>query len=183
MRACRHATKGLGLAKVERRVVADGDQFCIQCAVRSDLSSPTSDFLDELSTGAWAVKQDESLDSHEAQVDAYDIFLAAMEYLAERGDLPKGMVFNVLRDGIWEFKQGSIRVTYYDTDGLGGHVPKRSERSLVMGTVQWPDDYDEYLRLTTAFEKTTQKTTEGQLYLADKVREEDLSHDRQEHDA
>lgn len=166
------------MAKVERVKVASGDAFLIECAVRADFSSPVSEFLDQLAAGRFEVRRNPELDSLEAQSNLYMRFVAGMEFLAEHGELPQGsLTFNSLEDGIWEFKPGSLRVTFFDTDGRGNHIAKRRERNFVTGQIPWPDDYDYFLRLATAFEKRGRRAEPGHIYTAKKVREEDLEHD------
>lgn len=167
------------MAKVERTKVARGDAFLIECAVRADFSSPAEEFLEQLKAGRFEVTRNPELDSLEVQSSLYLRFIAGMEFLAENGELPRGsFTFNSLDDGIWEFKPGSLRVTFFDTDGRGNHSPKRRQRNFVTGEIPWPDDYDDFLRLATAFEKRGRKAEPGHIYKAKKVREEDLEHDR-----
>lgn len=168
------------MGKVERRLVADGESFTIECAVRTDQTSPVAEALDQLAAGKWPVEDNsDGLDRLDRQVSVRDGFLSAMRHLSQYGTLPPGTHYNVLLDGIWEFKRLRMRLTYYDTDGRGSHEPVYVEKGHWRNT-PWPmNDYDDYLRLTTAFEKTTAQTPQHEIDLAKQVREEDLEHDRQ----
>lgn len=167
------------LANVSRTSIhrEEGSWFCIELAVRADLTCPVQEYLDlpEDSLPADDRATDDSIDRRAGNRQR---FLASLRWLGRTGEIPRGLWYNVLEDGIWEFKPANIRITFYDTDGLGGHEPKRAERSIVTKQVDWPSDLEEYLRLTTWFPKTTQKTPPGEIYKAKRVREEDLEHDR-----
>ena len=172
------AAGGLQLPKVERTLVASGEWFTIECAVRADLSSPAGEFLIALESGTWATR-DEALQEPDEQISWRSWFVAACEFLAETGWPPHGNPYNQLQDGIWELKHQVLRVPFYDTDGCGNSTPKIDYDSYSRFTTRpWPEDFDEFLRLTTAFEKTTQKTDPREIQLALTIREEDLDHDR-----
>jgi hypothetical protein len=165
------------LTKVIRTVIADGDYFAVECAVRSDLSSPVVDFLADVARGGWHESRELEPDE---QVDWHHWFIAACELLANTGHLPHRDAHNQLLDGIWEIKHGSLRVSFYDTDGRGNHTPKINRDGYSRFTTRpWPEDFDEYLRLTTAFPKTGRRTPPSEIVSAQQVREEDLEHDRQ----
>lgn len=170
------------MSKVNRRVVADGRWYEIACAVRSDCeTSPVAQFLDELAGGL--VDPDAAPDLHpDEQVGHLDWIMAALERFAEEGDLPGPRDHNQLRDGIWEIKRFNLRIAFFDTDGEGGY----DEKIDFDGGSPWspPDlpEFDEYLRLATAFVKPpSQRTTPlHEIQLAKQVRDEDVAHDRQE---
>lgn len=165
------------MTKVERRIIAAGDQFAVECAVRTDLSSPVSDFLDTVQVGT--ADHVEDLEPDE-QIEWFDWFTAACEALADNGTLPHRQDHNQLLDGIWEIKHGVLRVSFFDTDGTGEYEPLIDYDSYSRFTTRpWPEDFCYYLRLTTAFEKTTPKTPPAEIELAKTVRTEDLEHDRQ----
>lgn len=163
------------MAKVERILVAEGGWFLIECAVRKDLSSPVGEFLRELRDGEHDLIDQEP----DEQVRWHDWFVAACEYLAETGD-PPHRSYNQLMDGMWEIKHASLRVSFYDTDGSGHFTPKVDRTML--GPYEhraWPEDFAEVLRLTSAFEKTGQKTNPREIGFAKLVRMEDAAHDRE----
>lgn len=167
---------GLELPKVERVLVASGKQHDVECAVRTDLSSPVSTFLSDLREGSLDDDAPAGLEDADEQVSFYYWFLAAAQHLAETGELPDRVGYNALRSGVWEIKRWNVRVTFFDTDGSGSQTPKKTEIDILRKRPEWPW-FDEYLRLTTAFEKTSQKTPEEQLRLAEAVMREDLAHD------
>lgn len=165
------------MTNVERRIIAEGGQFAVECAVRTDLSSPVSEFLDSVEGGN--ADHVEDLEPDE-QILWFDWFTAACERLAQHGTLPHRHDHNQLRDGIWEIKHSVLRVTFFDTDGNGQDEPLIDHESYSrFATRPWPDDFLYYLRLTTAFEKTSQQTPPAEIELAKTVRTEDLEHDRQ----
>jgi len=158
-------------------VVADGDWYLVECAVRADgVTSPVSSFLDELGEAAWAPGVGEPFDQ-DAQVRTRSWFLAACEQFAHTGDLPR-CDYNRLRDGIWEFKHFDFRVSFFDTDGTGAYTPKLSERMPFAGGGYCPlPNFDEYIRLGHPFPKMSAKTSQTDLNTAATVRREDLRHD------
>lgn len=167
------------MTKVERRVVADGEWFEVACAVLADgESSPAATLLDELERGMWADPEAEELPD-ERQVRDSIRLVALAESLANEGDLPRG-TYNRLEHGIWELKVGNIRVTFYDTDGQGGFVPKYGTEVPTWDGHRWelPDDFDEFIRLGHTFPKTGRRTTREDLDLSESARAEDIDHDK-----
>ncbi|MFS0700283.1 hypothetical protein AB6N24_09955 [Cellulomonas sp. 179-A 4D5 NHS] len=164
------------MANIERRVIAEGEEFCVECAVRTDLTSPVSEFLDGIEGGAADHVGDLEPDE---QIRWYDWFMAACDGLAEYGTLPHRHDHNQLLDGIWEIKHSVLRITFFDTDGSGEYEPLIDSDSYSRFTTRpWPDDFLYYLRLTTAFTKTAPKAPPAEIELAKTVRTEDLEHDR-----
>lgn len=163
---------------VDRLLVAEGRWFAVECAVRRDLSSPVADFLDGLRVGKSPVAQTAGLELDE-QIDWRRWFVQACRRIADDGHPPHRDAHNQLRDGIWELKHWQLRVSFYDTDGSGRYEPLIDDAlHSRFKTRPWPQDFEENLRLTTAFGKTGQKTEPAQIQLAIDVREEDLEHDR-----
>jgi hypothetical protein len=164
------------LANVERRIIAEGEQFAVECAVRADLTSPVSQFLDAVGSGSAEHVGDLEADE---QIDWFDWLIAACDGLAHYGWLPHRHAHNQLLDGIWEIKHSVLRISFFDTDGTGKYEPLIDRESYPPpATRPWPDDFDYYLRLTTAFTKTSAKTPPTEIALAKTVRTEDLEHDR-----
>lgn len=169
----------LRLAKVARRVVADGGMYEVACAVgRDGKTAPASDLLDDLETGMWADPNAKSLPD-EWQPRLRTRLLAHVNQLANEGDLP-GSAYNRLEEGVWELKVESVRVTFYDTDGAGGWSPKYGERVGMGSWARWElPDFDEFLRLGHCFAKETQSTPPDDIRASCTVREEDVEHDRE----
>ena len=112
------------------------------------------------------------------------IVRAAFQLFADMG-YPNNQycTVNELQDGVWEFKLGRVRVSFYDTDGRGSYNAKRRVISIVDS--EFPDEefwwlplFDEDLRLGHCFGKTTQRTEDEDISETLRVREEDLAHDR-----
>jgi hypothetical protein len=167
------------MSKVERLVVADGDVYEVACAVRADrVTSPVAEFLEHLSVGlvdptsAPDLQPDEQI-GHRAWLEE------ALRRFADEGDLPGPRDWNRLRDGVWEIKRFNLRITFFDTDGEGTYDPKIGFDGSYWRPPALPE-FDEYIRLATAFVKppTVRTTPEREIVLARKVREEDVSHDR-----
>jgi len=163
------------MTKVERRLIADGKTYEVACAVRADgTTSPVARFLDELKGKRWVSQ----LDADE-QIRAYAWVLAAIEYFADSGDFPHVGDWNQLMNGIWEIKHWNLRISFFDTDGLGNFDPKVTQRVYVAGGGYCPlPEFDEFIRLGTVFEKRTAKTPSAELALAAQIRNEDLAHDK-----
>ncbi len=140
-------------------------------------TSPASDLLDDLSEGMWDDPEAESLPD-EYQPTLRRRLIANIEYFANHGELGRDS-YNRLRDGIWEFKASGVRISFYDTDGIGGYDPKHGERVSTWDQryIYELPEFDEFIRLGHAFPKTSQKTTEADLASCATVREEDLEHD------
>lgn len=176
---CGDATGGLGLPKVERVLVADGECFTVEFAVRTNGASPAAEFMRDLREGE-AGEGREANSAADEQVDTWAWFLEACARIANKGDPPPGRTYNQLERGIWELKHRSARLTFFDTDGSGVDDPTIDYDSYAgfHRLRPWPDDFDEYLRLTTGFMKRSQKTPPREINFAGLVRKEDLRHDR-----
>lgn len=165
------------MAKVQRTVVADGSCYEIACAVTADGTSPAEMALAELADNVWPDPEAEELPD-EYQTSMRKRLMAALERLAETGELPRSM-YNRLNDGIWEFKFATLRMSFFDTDGEGGWVPKLGTPSVITGP-HWllPDDFDEFIRLGHTFGKSSQRTNPADLQRCAEVREEDVAYDK-----
>jgi len=185
--ALRSLRRALVMAKVStdscgRELIAEGDFYVVHCALRSDGSSPARDFLAALATGSWEPDPDAEKLPDDEQVRDLDWFLAEIRYVAQNGDPQRRTAVNALQDGIWEFKRGRKRLTFYDTDGTGSYLVKDRLQDSAEADPNsdhwWFPTFDEFLRLGHAFPKTTQKTPEFDLVMGATVREEDIQHDR-----
>ena len=167
------------MPKVSREVVGEGDYHEVAAAVRLDGSSPFLETLEALGRGVW-LDPDAGDFPDAGQPSMRRRVLAEIAHLAQEGEPARD--YDYLVDGIWEFKIGTLRVTFYDTDGQGRFDPKEGERPDSYWTKRrwdFPEGgMDEYVRLGHCFAKTGQKTRDADIELALKVREEDLSHDR-----
>lgn len=163
---------------VERRAIVRGRCHDVDCAMRSDGSTPAGEFLDALKDRRW-----EGGDHPDEQIDDYSWFLNAIRHWANTGEPVYRSAVNVLEDGIWEFRHGDKRLTFYDTDGRGGYTPKMLVRDHADADVpdspHWQIPYlDPLIRVGHAFTKRTQKTPAADLAAAAGVRQEDLDHDK-----
>jgi hypothetical protein len=175
------------LAKVERRLLADGRWFTIECAVEADGStSPAASALDELKEGE--LRRDTTHDAEapwpdEVQPGEYAKLMGWIAEFAERGLPPYQGAVNDLPDGIWEFKLGVKRVSFFDTPGDGTFEPKLRvvDRNESLYPEQddfwWLPEFDEFVRLGHFFIKKSQPTSEEDKRECARIREEDVAHD------
>ncbi|QRY53826.1 hypothetical protein [Mycolicibacterium septicum] len=117
------------------------------------------------------------------QISDYHWFLNAIRHWANTGEPVYRDAVKSLREGIWEFRHGDKRLTFFDTDGTGGYTPKlpiqRHADADAPDSEFWQiPNFDYLLRLGHAFTKVSQKTPQHDLAESQKVREEDLDHDR-----
>ncbi len=99
--------------------------------------------------------------------------------LAMEGRLPK-YKFNKLDNGVWELKVGIFRLSFYDTDGKGGYLPKEGDPVLTWNQkIEYRDlpEFDEFIRLGHAFNKRGNRTDPVDIKATKRVRTEDLKHD------
>jgi hypothetical protein len=163
---------------VERRKLVRGQCHDVDCAVRSDGREPAGDFLDALKNGRW-----ESGESPDEQIDHYSWFLNAIRHWANTGEPVYRDAVKALDDGVWEFRHGDKRLTFYDTDGRGDYTAKQPIRDHAdadaPASPHWQiPNFDPLVRVGHAFTKRSQKTPASDLAAAGDVRKEDLSHDR-----
>jgi hypothetical protein len=168
---------------VERRLIADGRLYRVECAVCADGSSPASDFLDQLAQGMWAPDPQAAELPSDAQLKDSDVLLEFCQQLAEDGVPPYRTAVNDLDDGIWEFKRGAKRLSFYDTPGDGTFTPKYriidlKDSDHVDEDTWWFPDFDEFIRLGHAFAKSGNYTTAHDIAETKRIRREDLEHDR-----
>lgn len=173
------ATGGLLLPKVERKIVAEGEDGVAECAVRADMTSPAAELLGQLHTGYWPDPLAEELpDSWQPSLLLRLVDL--IEKVTDGYDPDPGQ-YNYLRDGIWEFKVTNLRLTFYDTDGDGNAMTTNADVSHGWDgkrKYSLPAGFGRIVRLGHHFAKTTRQTAEDDLGQAGLVREEDLNHDR-----
>lgn len=161
----------------------------VSFAIAADGSMPAQQALREMSEGVWV--EDPEVDPenlpNDAQMDDYVYMLEELEYFAEFGYTSGGKFrINVLVGGLWEFKEGFKRLSFFDTDGQGtcspkwwqqdpGYFPKDSGADPDLAPYL---DYE--LRIGHCFGKPpeTRKTEEADKRTALKIMEEDLAYDR-----
>lgn len=165
-----------------------GDDFheAVECALRADGSSPAADFLDELSRGERWRDPDFRQPPDAEQIHDYAKLLSKIEYVGQHGEPAKRGDVNDLDDGVWEFRHGKRRLTYWDTDGVGNCTPKpKVEDIRTLDPPRSPDSYwwypdmDAVLRLGCGWEKDDRLAPPEKIYEALMIREEDAARDRQ----
>ena len=149
------------------------------------MSSPAREFLAALKAGTLPSDTDDAdagLEPDERFSD-YSWFMNTIMQFAKDGEPPYKRAINYLRSGIWEFKHGSKRITFYDTEGGGRFWEK--EEIVDYADADEPDsdywhvpNFATEIRLGHCFLKDGERTSESDLIEAEKVREEDLNHDR-----
>lgn len=172
------------MTKVQRRILVKGKCHVIEYAVCADSTCPAMSFLHDLARGRWANDPDAPDLPSDAQLSDHDKFLAMCKHLATDGLPLYSRAVNDLESGIWEFKHGAKRMTFYDTDGEGGFVPKL--RPQYRATSDYPDDedfwwfpaFDEVIRLGHCFPKCGARTARQDVDSSVRIREEDVAHDQ-----
>jgi hypothetical protein len=153
-------------------------------ALLEDLSSPSFEAWSEMSAGRWEEDPNFENAPDDEQIRQTSKMRAGIEFFAQYG-YPQASACNVnaLDDGVWEFKLGRVRISFFDTDGQGNYTPKA--RVLDIRDSDFPEDdywwvplFDDQIRLGHCFGKTTQQTEPADIARTLRVREEDLSHDR-----
>lgn len=166
---------------MDRRTIVRGQFHQVDCAVRGDGRVPAGQFLDALKEGAW--DQHKESGAPDEQISEYHWFLNAIRYWANTGEPVYRDAVKALEDGIWEFRHGDKRLTFFDTDGKGGYTAKLPITSHA--DAEAPDSehwripyFDNLIRVGHAFTKVSQKTLKRDLAESQTTREEDLAHDR-----
>ncbi len=168
---------------MERVLVSDGSTYEVRHAIRENLETPSIDALEQMARGEWTEDPELEEIPDDAQITHAQKFIAGIEFFAEYG-YPNTRYCNVnsLRDGVWEFKLGSVRISFFDTDGTGAYTAKLKIRDIRDADFEddfwWIPRFDEFLRLGHCFGKNSQVTSEQDLDTAETVRKEDLAHDR-----
>lgn len=170
-----HRQGSLGMTKMERTVVSDGDYYLVEHAMRADGSEPAKKFLDLLDVGMVEIREITNPD--EKQPGYKETLLGVIFDFAD-GEYVPPRFYNFLNDGIWEFKSGDVRISFYDTDGEGGYEPKNWRRDSPFANAELPDDFDDFVRLGHCFAKPDRQTPKADLGLCANVREEDVTRDR-----
>jgi len=116
-----------------------------------DGTSPAGEFLVTLSRGNWRSDPEHSPPRDPEQIYDYARLLATIEHIGEEGCPQTGTSVNYLEDGIWEFKHGRRRLTYWDTPSDGTFTPKGKidDRRTIVGPefcdFWWYPQMDAYL--------------------------------------
>ncbi len=125
----------------------------------------------------------EESDPLDEQISDYHWFLNAIRHWANTGEPVYRDAVKALEDGVWEFRHGDKRLTFFDTDGRGGFTAKLPIRRYA--DAEAPDSeywqipyFDRLIRIGHAFTKVSQKTLKQDLSESQEVRKEDLAHDR-----
>lgn len=175
--------------KVVRRVVWRGNgESChdrVECAIRTDKSSPAVAFWDRLSRGDWADDPYFTRPPDDDQIHNAAKIFAKIEYVGQHGIPLNRSDINSLRDGIWEFRHHHHRLAYFDTPGDGTFAAKRRIRDRQTVDPEGADDFwwyphmDAVLRLTNGWAKEDQLAPPEEIETALRIREEDVQHDKQ----
>ncbi|HKS98463.1 MAG TPA: hypothetical protein VJT31_02945 [Rugosimonospora sp.] len=163
--------------------MADGERHIVECAVAEDGGSPAATFLDQLACGTWVEDPDfQPPPPDDDQIDDYDKILEWCRILADEGVPPYRTAVNYLGSGIWEFKLGRKRISFFDTPGDGTYSEKVriDDRSLADtdDDYRWFPNLDERVRLGYVFPKLGEKAGQRNIDRCRQVREEDVNHDK-----
>ncbi|MBH0023811.1 hypothetical protein [Salinibacterium sp. SWN248] len=164
------------MTKPDRSPIFDSEvvSFHVCYGMRADGSLPAVSLLDGL--------EEETLPDFDGPARLLEGLEDKIWALCTGEDLPLA-AYNYLHDGIWELREKNVRLTYYDTDGIGNFSPKSGERKWAMGqgknrNFYIPEEMDKFIRLGHWFKKIGQKTDEADLQNSYQVRVEDLEHDK-----
>lgn len=163
--------------------MADGETHEMRHAVCADRTCPSLIALTEMQRGQWEEDPDLEGVPDDVQIKQADKLVVGMEFFADYG-YPNNSycTINDLDEGVWEFKLGAVRFSFYDTDGQGAFTPKfriRDRRDAEFeGDFWWLPGFDEFVRVGHCFGKNGQKTTPEDIEMTKQVRREDLDHDR-----
>jgi hypothetical protein len=114
----------------------------IECAIRSDQSSPAAGFCQSLRRGVWTEDPGFQPPVDLDQIADWSKLLAAMEHVGRHGMPARAGDVNYLHSGIWEFKRADRRLTYWDTDGAGNYTAKAKHRDpTARSSAPQEDDY------------------------------------------
>jgi hypothetical protein len=155
----------------------------VECAVRSDGSSPAGRWLDEMERGARTEDPNHNPPEDPEQIHDYWKMLAKVEHLAVHGEPCYRSDVRHLESGVWEFRHGIRRVSYWDTPGDGAYSPKTPVtdiRSLPEDRRSgnwWYPNMDVILRLGCAWDKDGRFAPPEKIAEALDIREEDAGHD------
>lgn len=170
--------------KIVSRETAKELYYEVEIAVRADGSMPARAFLDALKSKMLPNDPDDLQLPSDAQLGDYWHFIRACRHLAEYGEPKYSRQVNHLQDGVWEFKAGAKRISWYDTDGEGGYVAKpriddHRNSPNPDSDFWWFPDFDDTIRLGHSFVKTGRRTSDTDIELLLTTRGEDLDHDRE----
>lgn len=150
----------------------------IHCAVMGDgVTSPASDVFNEMAAGCWENPNSKTIPDLD-QIEIVDELFVICEEFADYGEPACLSDINQLEYGVWEFKSSWARATFYDTDGVGGYVPKTTRYSLRNPSWEEIPEFDPHIRIATCLSKNSQTTPENDKKYARRVRQEDLAHDK-----
>ncbi|MEV0136850.1 hypothetical protein AB0H83_51555 [Dactylosporangium sp. NPDC050688] len=168
---------------MRRKMLVEGRYCTIECAVRQDGTSPAEWFLDQLKDGVWEDDPDMTKLPDDAQISDFYKLMSWLEVFAEEGLPPYQHAVNYLEEGIWEFKIGAKRLTFYDTPGNGSFVPKPKIRDEDVTEYKdefwWFPEFDEFVRLGHFFPKLGRWALDSDIDEAVAVRKEDIQHDKE----
>lgn len=167
---------------MNRRLVIKGAFFDVECACIASGASPAAQFLDELRKGIWDGDPTDPDRPSDEQIHDYDLLLTILKHVVTHGEPPHATAVNYLDRGVWEFKFGNKRVTFFDTRGDGTWDEKPRIRDRASGVPDseywWFPEFDATIRLGHCFTKLAQTTDREDIAKALKVREEDIAHDK-----
>ncbi|MDB5336963.1 MAG: hypothetical protein JWN70_2582 [Planctomycetaceae bacterium] len=163
----------------------DGMVYVIECALERDgVTSPAAQALDLLEAGMLTPDPDRTALTWPDEDQPHDFIklMGMFKVLADDGIPTHQNAVNSLEDGIWEFKQGVKRMSFFDTDGDGTFEPKlrilnRADSPAASTEYWWFPDFDDFIRLGHFFVKEGPLAGQEDIDETLRIRQEDLSHD------
>lgn len=164
---------------VVRSLVHTGSKHTVRAALAGDgMSQPAMEYLRLLESRMLPLVGIELPDDQ--QVGIYHRLIAKIKRFADGKQLGRTDT-NELEDGVFEFKHDVVRISFFDTDGVGSYTPKAGE-----WFTEWdgkrackpPTDFDREVRLGHSFEKVGRRAEQSDIDQCIRVRREDVAHDK-----
>lgn len=173
------------MTKVRLVVIPGTETSChdkVECAIRSDGSSPAADFWLSLKADVWPSEYAAYVHPDSDALHEFFQLVGLLEHLVQTGTPQYKDASKHLKEGIWEVRYSRIRMPYFDVDDDGENFPKLPIEDRRIVDPRNEDDWWSYppmdptIRLTHGFIKSGDRHPE-EYDLAVQIRAEDLEND------
>lgn len=158
-------------------------EYQVQYGINNRQIEPALEILSRLRERQWENSRlPKSPD--DAQFDVYDQLIGIIDAIASGGEVFDDE-FNYLHHGIWEIKHANVRISFYETDGMGsistdsGEIKGTNRQGY---TIWYFPELDDIVRLGHCWEKLGRRAGDQNIISATKFRSEDVRHDRENRD-
>ncbi|WP_139195163.1 hypothetical protein [Curtobacterium sp. MCBA15_001] len=173
--------------EVARVPIARGRTHIVFPARDAEGVQPASVMLADLARGQWKADTDH-LDGDEwpdtRQVSDKFKLLQIIRTFADTGLPTHARAINELENGIWEFKHGVKRMSFYETDGNGSVFKTTQIRAVnesprgEQAKYWWIPQFAPQIRVGFCFAKDGKTAGADNISECERVRKEDLDYDR-----